>query len=43
MIEANFRMWVISTCVTKSEDTVLYGNSVWQELVTEKEDIWLFV
>ena len=40
VIKADFRMCKISTCVTKSEDTILCGNSIWQELVTEKEDIW---
>ena len=40
VIKADFRMCKISTFVTKSEDTVLCGNSIWQELVTEREDVW---
>jgi len=40
VIKADFRMCRISTCVIKSEDTVLCGNSIWQELVTVTEDVW---
>ena len=39
VIKADFRMCKIS-CVTKSEDKIVCGNSIWQELVTEKEDVW---
>ena len=38
VIKADFTMCKIS-CVTKSEDTIVCGNSIWQELVTVKEDI----
>jgi hypothetical protein len=40
VIKADFRMCKISTLLTKSEDTDLCGNSIQQELVTEKEDVW---
>jgi hypothetical protein len=40
VIKTDFRMCKISTCVTKSEDTIVCGNSIWQELVAEKEDVW---
>jgi hypothetical protein len=40
VIRADFRMCKTSTCVTKSKDTVVYGNSIWQELVTVTEAVW---
>jgi hypothetical protein len=39
VIKDDFRMCKISTFITKSEDTVLCGNSIRQELVIEKEDV----